>query len=208
MRDAWSMVDAEVRTVVRDRGIDPAVRRDEVRAIAEAVVAAYEERALVSSLPDLGEPSAVVQALLDSVAGFGPLQPYLDDPSVEEIWINEPSRVFVARDGRSELTSTMSPAYKTEERTIRNIIKHNVMPADPTKKLQLIIYYKSMKTSKLLIKNNEKPTPRHLQQSHVIYEHTIAIENCGPQKYIGMTQTTCQDDSHITYKTEQSNNTV
>lgn len=107
MRDAWSIVDAEVRTAVRDRGIDPAARRDEVRAIAEAVVAAYEERALVSSLPDLGESSAVVQALLDSVAGFGPLQPYLDDPSVEEIWINEPSRVFVARDGRSELTSTL-----------------------------------------------------------------------------------------------------
>lgn len=107
MRDAWSIVDAEVRTAVRDRGIDPAARRDEVRAIAEAVVAAYEERALVSSLPDLGESAAVVQALLDSVAGFGPLQPYLDDPSVEEIWVNDPSRVFVARDGRSELTPTL-----------------------------------------------------------------------------------------------------
>ena len=35
---------------------------------------------------------------------FGPLQPYLDDPTVEEIWINAPDRVFVARNGRSELT--------------------------------------------------------------------------------------------------------
>ena len=118
VRDAWSIVDAEVRTAVRDRGIDPAARRDEVRAIAEAVVAAYEERALVSSLPDLGESSTVVQTLLDSVSGFGPLQPYLDDPSVEEIWINEPSRVFVARDGRSELTSTL-----LSEAAVRDLVE-------------------------------------------------------------------------------------
>ena len=27
--------------------------------------------------------------MFDAVAGFGPLQKYLDDPTVEEIWINE-----------------------------------------------------------------------------------------------------------------------
>jgi len=27
--------------------------------------------------------------LLDAVAGYGPLQRYLDDPSVEAFWINE-----------------------------------------------------------------------------------------------------------------------
>jgi pilus assembly protein CpaF len=27
--------------------------------------------------------------LLESVSGFGPLQRYLDDPDVEELWINE-----------------------------------------------------------------------------------------------------------------------
>ena len=39
--------------------------------------------------------------------GLGPLQPYLDDPTVEEVWINEPGRVFVARGGVSELTTTI-----------------------------------------------------------------------------------------------------
>ena len=110
MDAAWSIVDAEVRGVVRERGIDPTTRRDEVRVIAESVVAAYEERALVSSVPDLGDPRAVVAALVDAVAGLGPLQRYLDDPEVEEIWINDPSRVFVARAGRSELTPTLLSA--------------------------------------------------------------------------------------------------
>jgi pilus assembly protein CpaF len=43
----------------------------------------------------------------DSSVAFGPLQPYLDDDTVEEIWVNEPGRVFVARSGRSELTATV-----------------------------------------------------------------------------------------------------
>lgn len=36
---------------------------------------------------------------------LGPLEPLLADETIEEIWLNAPDRVFVARDGRSELTS-------------------------------------------------------------------------------------------------------
>ena len=32
------------------------------------------------------------------------LQPLLDDDSIEEVWINGPDEVFVARSGESELT--------------------------------------------------------------------------------------------------------
>ena len=51
----------------------------------------------------------------DAVAGFGPLQAYLDDPSVEEVWINEPGRVFVARRGASELTTTILTAGEVRD---------------------------------------------------------------------------------------------
>jgi pilus assembly protein CpaF len=107
MTDAQRMIDAEVRDLVRQRGIDPALDRAEVRRLAEAVVAAYEQRSLVSALPPIVDGEVIVQDVTDAVAGFGPLQRYLDDPAVEEIWINEPSRVFVARDGRTELTATI-----------------------------------------------------------------------------------------------------
>jgi pilus assembly protein CpaF len=36
---------------------------------------------------------------------FGPLQRLIEDDSIEEIWINTPNRVFVARAGKSELTN-------------------------------------------------------------------------------------------------------
>lgn len=38
---------------------------------------------------------------------YGPLTPLLSDDAIEEVWINAPDRVFVARSGRSELTSVV-----------------------------------------------------------------------------------------------------
>ncbi len=99
-------LEEDVRELIRRRRLDP-VRDDvAVRAVIGEAVAEYDERALIGGLPALGDAVEMERLLLDSVAGYGPLQPYLDDPNIEEIWINEPSRVFVARHGRSELTPT------------------------------------------------------------------------------------------------------
>src|SRR5689334_25359072 len=100
-------VEREVRELVRRRGIDPVADRHTVRRLVDEVVADYDERSLSSSLTPLGDPQLAAKAVYDAVAGFGPLQRHLDDPTVEEIWINEPGRVFVARRGRSELTNTI-----------------------------------------------------------------------------------------------------
>ena len=78
-----------------------------MRVLVRDVVADYSERSLTSALPPIGDPESVVRDVLDRVAGFGPLQRYLDDPEIEEVWVNEPGRVFVARRGRSELTTTI-----------------------------------------------------------------------------------------------------
>jgi pilus assembly protein CpaF len=109
--DATALVEDEVRELVRRQGIDPASDRSTVRELVDEVIADYDERALTSGLPPLPNSDAAARAVFDAVSGFGPLQPHLDDPGVEEIWINEPGRVFVARRGRSELTTTvLSPA--------------------------------------------------------------------------------------------------
>lgn len=36
---------------------------------------------------------------------LGAIQDFLDDPTIEEIWINSPSRIFIAKNGVSELTT-------------------------------------------------------------------------------------------------------
>ena len=104
---AVDLVDGEVRELIRRRGLDPFVDPGPVRVLVRDVVADYSERSLSSALPPIGDPEGVVRDVLDRVAGYGPLQRWLDDPEVEEIWVNEPGRLFVARRGRSELTTTI-----------------------------------------------------------------------------------------------------
>lgn len=110
-----SQLDASVRDVVRRDGLDPQTDAAVVRRIAEQVVRAHDERSLTGQVPPVPDPQAVVGELVARVAGFGPLQSYLDDPSVEEIWINDPSQVFVARHGRHELTNTVLTTGEVQE---------------------------------------------------------------------------------------------
>ena len=104
---AVGIVEGEVREQVRSRALDPDVDAAAIRRIVDEVVADYSQRRLTRSLPDLGDPATTAREVYDAVAGFGPLQRYLDDPTVEEIWINEPGRVFVARRDGPELTTTV-----------------------------------------------------------------------------------------------------
>jgi pilus assembly protein CpaF len=115
MSSGPAIVEGEVRELVRRRGIDPVAEPAVVRRLIDEVVGEYLDRAVTSSLPPLGDPAQVSRAVLDAVAGFGPLQPFLDDRTIEEIWINEPGRVFVARRGRSELTTLILSAGQVAE---------------------------------------------------------------------------------------------
>ena len=86
-----------------------------MRRLVDEVVLDYDERSLSSTMPALPDPRQAARAVYDAVAGFGPLQRHLDDPEVEEVWINEPGKVFVARGGRSELTTTILTAEEVAE---------------------------------------------------------------------------------------------
>jgi pilus assembly protein CpaF len=104
---ALQLLEDDLRELIRRRRLDPARDDAEVRSLIGEVLDDYDDRALVGGLVPLPDRKEAHRLLVESVAGFGPLQAFLDDPSVEEIWINEPSKVFVARHGRSELTPTI-----------------------------------------------------------------------------------------------------
>jgi pilus assembly protein CpaF len=100
------VLDGRLREAVRAAGVDP--QRDGgggVRALAEQLVRTHDEQSLTGAVLPLSDPSAAVAELVSRLAGFGPLQAFLDDPEIEEVWVNDPSRVFVARRGRHELTN-------------------------------------------------------------------------------------------------------
>lgn len=94
-RQSW------VRDSLGSRGIDPFLDSGGARQVVEEAVDRFS-----AALTD-SEREDEVRSLLAEVVGFGPLQQFLDDPGVEEVWLNEPSRVFVAREGVPELTTVI-----------------------------------------------------------------------------------------------------
>ena len=90
---------ARVRERLAAGGIDAARDPRAVRDLIDRVIDAHAP----DMLPTQREQ--VESDLMDDICGLGPLQALMDDPDVEEIWINSASRVFVARSGVAELTS-------------------------------------------------------------------------------------------------------
>lgn len=118
MSEAVRIITEQVRLRVRRDSVDLAADvgladqyvRDEVRR--------YSERALGGSMPLIADEFQAAREVVAALTGFGALQPFLDDPEIEEIWINSPTRVFVARDGVPELTTMV-----LTEREVRDLVE-------------------------------------------------------------------------------------
>ena len=100
-------VEGEVRALVQQRRVafdDDAA----LHGVVDAVLAQHADAYLAGR----GRPldAADAASLRHRIAGFGALAPLLEDDSIEEIWINRPDRVFVARSGAAELTNVVMTA--------------------------------------------------------------------------------------------------
>jgi pilus assembly protein CpaF len=97
------VVEQRVRQELRSLDVDPMRDPESVRALIDRVVG----EVAIESMIEPVDTVALSREVQHAIAGFGPLQQFFDDPQVEEVWINEPGRVFVARAGRSELTTVV-----------------------------------------------------------------------------------------------------
>lgn len=122
--DPKDLLTEQVREAVRQSGVNPVERPETVRQLVADSLANHEDAVLAGSASPLVEAQAWADTLVDSMAGFGPLQKYLDDPDVEELWINAPSQVFVARKGRSELTTVI-----LESSQVRDLVERMLKPS-------------------------------------------------------------------------------
>ena len=105
--DAAALLHDEIRELVRLRGVDPLTETAALEALVAEASADYVTRADAGLVTPVRDPDDARARAVDALAGLGPLQRYLDDDSIEEVWCNAPGRVFVARSGRPELTTTI-----------------------------------------------------------------------------------------------------
>ncbi|MHA6668922.1 CpaF family protein [Homoserinimonas sp. A447] len=104
MSKAVAIITDRVRERIRLDGVDLAADRTLAGRYVHDEVQRYSEHALGGSLPLLVDEQQAARDVVAAIAGFGVLQPLFDDPEIEEIWINGPSKVFVARNGIPEQT--------------------------------------------------------------------------------------------------------
>lgn len=118
MEDAVRTIAERVRTRVLREGVD--LTRDGRTAdrVVREEVRRYGERALAGDHPLLVDEPGTARAVAASLTGYGLLQPFFDDDGVEEIWINAPTKVFIARNGVSELTNVV-----LGEREVRELVE-------------------------------------------------------------------------------------
>ena len=90
-----------VRERLRDEQADPARSPGRAEQLAFAEVRRHNDYALARGLELIDDETAAVREVLALVTGYGPLQALLDDPEVEEVWINAPDRVFFSVAGRT-----------------------------------------------------------------------------------------------------------
>lgn len=98
-----TVVAERVRARLRADGTDPAVEAEAARRVALAEVRRFNDAALSRGEAMIDDEPGCVRDVMAALSGFGVLQPLLDDPAIEEIWLNGPRTIYVARGGVAEL---------------------------------------------------------------------------------------------------------
>lgn len=100
---------------VRAKAHDSATSTSGVQPDLEMLL---REEILREEVHNSGEPltdDELKNLAMAELVGFGSLQPLLEDSSIEEIWINSPTEVFVARNGVAELTDLSFSAAQVRD---------------------------------------------------------------------------------------------
>jgi pilus assembly protein CpaF len=99
---------------------DPSLTEGDLLSYARDVLAEIVEAERVPLSNE--ERHRLVREISDDVLGYGPLQPLLDDPSVTEVMVNGPDRIFVERGGKLALTGARFRSEDQLRRVIEKIV--------------------------------------------------------------------------------------
>ncbi len=92
-------------------------------SIIRTEVARYSEALIGEGGWGDADEARITREVASSLSGLGPLQKFLDDPDIEEIWINAPDAIFVARLGVSQKVDVELSAEE-----VRDLVERMLRP--------------------------------------------------------------------------------
>ena len=86
--------------------------------------------------------------------------------------------------------NTLTPAWKKDEKVIRDIVTKTIRPVNQNDRIRLVIYYKSPRTASLVMRNDSTKTTT-MKQTDVVYRFKCTSGDCATRNvyYIGHTTT-------------------
>ena len=101
--------------------LDPGADPDAVSRLVATIVGDYQLHAHSGNAPALRDMGEMVRRVVRSITGFGALSQLLEDPTVEEIFIEGPNVTFIDGSGRLQVLTT--PTTNEENRhTINRLL--------------------------------------------------------------------------------------
>lgn len=99
---------------------------DNHREFTEESIRAFANQLIIEDRLILSEQakSKVCEALVYRMIGFGPIQPYLDDPEVTEIMVNAPDEIFIEKEGQI----SSAPVSFRDQDHIQAVIERIIAP--------------------------------------------------------------------------------
>jgi pilus assembly protein CpaF len=97
--DAYELLRREALARIDGKGIDPTIHPDAVAELLRNTVDEYQRRAHLGEVRLLVDPGATVERLMASVTGRGPLMDLLEDPGIEEVFVEGDKVSFIEAGG-------------------------------------------------------------------------------------------------------------
>ncbi|RKR20556.1 CpaF family protein [Arthrobacter oryzae] len=103
---------------ITDSSIDEAELHQSVKDELKTVV--DEEQIPLTAI----ERQRLIREIIDDVLGHGPIQRYLDDPTVTEVMVNRFDQIYVERQGQLQLTESKFTSDDALRRVIERIVSN------------------------------------------------------------------------------------
>lgn len=110
-----------LQVISRELESDPRTEEDRHATVVQLINQAFSD--LKYNFPKALKDQ-VTHDILDEVLGFGPLQPFLDDPEVSEVMVNGAKKIYVEKKGRITKTKVEFP----NDDAVLHIIDKIIMP--------------------------------------------------------------------------------